>query len=123
MTPILKMRKNVAASIIGVGHLVGATVVTITYFVKQERRWRFRRESSLYIFGILLNIGVWCGLLSLALQDKYFLDDLEHVTSMRMSAVIPCIISGLLLGLSGANICTSMIVTRQNQKRNKLKID
>jgi len=120
---ILKIRKNVAASVIGVGHLFGATVVTFMYFVKHNSRWRFRRESSLYIFGILLNIGFGCGLLSLALQDKYFLDDLEHVTSMRMSAAIPCLICGLVLGLSGANLCTSIIVTRQNRKRKKLKMD
>ena len=104
---IWESRKNVAAAIIGAGHLFAATVVAGATVAKHRyvsSIWR--RLSVAYLFASLANFGVGCGLVSLVLiMDKYFLDDLEHVVSMRMSAAIPCSLVGMLLGVSVAHLC------------------
>jgi curved DNA-binding protein CbpA len=121
---IWEIRKNVAASIIGVGHLCGATVVAMTTVANHRYSSSIWRMSVKYLFASLANFGVGCGLLSLALMmDKYFLEDLEHVASMRMSAAIPCILVGMLLGLSGAHLCIRTTTKIRYHRDTKSKVD
>ena len=123
---IWEIRKNVVVAIIGVGHLFGATVVAGATMAKHRYGSSVWRHLSLtYIFASLANFGVGCGLVSLALvMDKFFLDDLEHVVSMRMSAAIPCSLVGMLLGVSVAHLCIRTTAKlRYHRGTMKSKID
>ena len=115
---IWELRKNVAVVIIGFGQLFGATALAFVQFAKH-------RTPMWCLFATLVNIGVGCGLLSLTLLDPYFLNDLDHVVRMRMSAAIPCLVVGMLLGLSGAHLWFSMrdSPSRHGTRDAKVKID
>jgi curved DNA-binding protein CbpA len=101
---IWKVRKNVAITLLGSGLLFAATVIAIAQRFVKRVWWSIRKRLPIkYVLASLVNLGVGCGLLALALTDPYFLEDLEHISSMRMSAAIPCLFIGVLLGLTGAH--------------------
>ena len=92
----LKLYKNVAAVIILLGHMVGNTAVILLTYIAHKLSSR----KSVHLIASFINIFMACVFASLVLRDPYFLQDLEHVTSMRMSAAIPCLLIGVLLGIT-----------------------
>lgn len=110
---IWALRKNVAISIIVFGNLFGASVMGVGEYAKQ---WWTQSIRARYLVLSVANVGLWFGLLHLALRDSFFLEDLEHVVNMRMSAAIPCIIVGMVWGLSGAHFFSNYQII-------KLKVD
>ena len=101
---ICRFCKNVAVSILISGNLFGALLVGIGQYAKQLMQpW--------YLVLSIANIGLWSGLLCLAFHlDRFFYEDLKHTVEMRMSAAIPCLVFGMIWGLSGAHfICTRRI--------------
>ncbi len=90
----LRYYKNVAVALVVFGHLVGTTALTLLSYL------RYTVFGNFYLVASIVNLVVGWGLLSRALQDRFFLQDFEHVTSMRMSAAVPCCVVGVLLGMT-----------------------
>ena len=96
---VLMLYKNVAAAVTGLGHLVGNTMFLLMKYLK----YKLSTRKNVHLLASLVNVSASCALFSLALKDPYFLEDFEHVVSMRMSAAIPCLVIGMLLGVIGAH--------------------
>ena len=92
----LKLHKNVAAAMILLGHMVGNTVLILLSYIG----YKLSSRKSVHLIASLANAFAACLLASLTLRDPYFLQDFEHVTSMRMSAAIPCLLIGVFTGIA-----------------------
>jgi len=90
----IRYYKNVAAAFIVFGHLIGNTALTLSTYV------RYKVFGNVYLLATIVNLVIASGLLSGAVKDRYFLQDFDHVTSMRMSAAIPCLVAGVVLGVT-----------------------
>ena len=123
----LKLHKNVAVVLVTLGHMIGNTMLILLHYVT----YKLRTRKGVHLLASLANILVGCVFASVVSNDPYFLQDLEHVTSMRMSASIPCMVVAMLLGIHVAyNLFdnTSVVSTRskeanQNPELIKAKVD
>ena len=103
---IWMLRKNVAVTVVCLGVLLGAMVLSLGRFLWHCQSLLF---MSLMNSCILVVGGI------LAMKDRYFLRDLEHVLDMRMSAAVPCTVLGMIVGMSLIHFLTTYQV--------KVKVD
>jgi hypothetical protein len=92
---IWNLRKNVAVSIIILGNMLGASVLGAGQYVNH-----YFIQSTGYLKLSVINIGIGCCTIGLAIKDRFFLKDLHHVLDMRMSAAIPCAVMGMMCGMT-----------------------
>jgi hypothetical protein len=92
---ISNLRKNVAVSIIILGNMLGASMLGVGQYVIH-----YFIQSKGYLKLSVINIGIGCCTIGLAINDRFFLKDLHHVLDTRMSAAIPCAVMGMMFGMS-----------------------
>lgn len=104
---VWELRKNVAVAIICWGCITGVYLLGVVRLVTRRLQQQISTRLVYFLLSIV-NIGLWISLVSLAfVLDRSFERDLEHVLSMRMSAGIPCILVGAIMGLSGAHFVST----------------
>lgn len=108
------VRRTVTVGFLVAGLLLGIQVVLLALMLVGGRRF------ATYGIATCLNVCIGSALIAVTLtQDPYFLDDLEHVVSMRMSAAIPCLVLGMLMGIVLAHHALGENSSSHNGKRRK----
>lgn len=101
--PIYSSSLHVPVSIIGFGHLLGASVMGVGYYTI---RWIVRSHWIRYLLFLHITTGLFgLAIFFLGIKDGFFIFDLKHVVDMRKSAAIPCMIFGFLCGMIGGGCC------------------
>ena len=92
-------RTVAALCIVFFGGLLGSTMLALGLSFRHTR-------SHLLVLSVCNIAAAIAGTL-LALRDRYFQKDLEHVLSLRMSAAVPVAIAGLFTGMSLAHFLST----------------